>query len=301
MNIAMIILLVYLVVVVLPPIFRWIAFGPNPGKLEQRKADRTRDIVNYIFPGTLYPESSYFDPYVEKMVGDVVIAHPGHINYSPEATAALVAKDVRERKYSRVRILTLSLGDRFTAPLARELRDYVASGNFGVWTIDPCPTSEFIAPSYLWLMRIASPVCIIIRLCLGWLAEIPIIPRDGHWNSIAEMEGMVAEMAYGDQPYWTDADVYGVKDDTRVGLGQHRVLDCVKCAIEDDDIFYMPIDIPGTADGEEEGESSAIILERYGRDVWYYNEYGSLCNIGDPATAKGYHKFFEETGLYSEP
>lgn len=283
-NILSIIFMAWVMIVILPGFINRLARGKIGGKLERRQTIVGTKIVNYIFPGTLYPASDYFDPYVANMVGDVNIVHPGHKEYDPEAMAKLVANDVHMHSYDDIRLITFSLGDRMTAPIGKELKDEVSRGKVRVWTVDPCPTSEFIKPSLLWTLRILTPFVTALRVALGWLAEIPFISRDGHKNSIAEIEGFLFEMAYDSRSYFNQL-----------------IFNFVTVAIEDDEVFYEPPRLE-SHEIDESGETittSSIVTARYGvRHLWNHKG-SSLCNISDSNTATGYHSIFELTGLYS--
>lgn len=162
------------------------------GEFESLQAKTGRTVATYFIPGLNGPPSEVFGKYADVTPGDTWLFRYSHLGFDPELNGAQIAEHAKSHGYTDVNVYAISIG----AKVARYIRFDNHDVNLHIWLI--CPASK---PNYLWsnlhiLLKVVSPIMMVLRLCLGVLSDIPILPIDGVWRSYADQAEQLFSLAY---------------------------------------------------------------------------------------------------------
>lgn len=159
------------------------------GKAELRTYGKPKDgeVMNYFIAGNVGQGNSNFGLFLQGYKNYHVEGGTTCVIFKPhgfwaKTVAKQIEDDALEHNY-KVRIWAISLGDE----VARELE---ARGNLTrLETVDinPCVDIDTVASPFSHLVRILAVPMGIIKVALGWLSYLPVIPVDGGNYSYATL------------------------------------------------------------------------------------------------------------------
>ncbi len=159
--------------------------------LQQISPPRTGKMT-YLIAGNLNQPLTAFRFLADEIMGEGVTA----VNYlpsgfKPERIAGQIIKDIDENYYHAV-VYTISVGDQVGHYIRR-----VCDNKVPVIAINPCTTPIFLKKPIYYVMKIFTPILMIIDWALGWLSEIKWIPASGNRYSLTLLFTQWFQIAYG--------------------------------------------------------------------------------------------------------
>lgn len=262
----------WLGLVTVPSLVRKFVVDKNQftGNIQSLNYSGNDDIGYYFFPGILYPPEEVIKSFIKPERYDLHLVHYGHKDYDPISTAKAVARHIRGSGYKKVRIISVSMGDQLLRPLGIELlQDYIRKGRLEIVSIDSLPNPSFISSGYKTALVVASPLLTTLRVLGGWAIEIPCFRHDECWRSPAEVIEQLGGLLKHDYDYTEDP-----------------IRDCIKAVIRDEHVFYAPEYSKGLFEDTFNDYEDEFLV--------HFNAGGSLANIRNKQTVKGYHQVFND-------
>ena len=172
---------------------------PN-GEIEALYYEKDNDIASYFIPGINAPPREVFEAYVASMAGNVYLVNHSHFGFNPTLLAHQIKAHIRSHRYTKSNIYAISVGCKVAQKLEKSTSNSVL--------LNPCLKPVHLKTGLRVLLSIITPILMLLRFVLGVLADLPIIPIDGMWRSLAENIEQLFYIAW--IPYDIPRNVRGV-------------------------------------------------------------------------------------------
>lgn len=148
------------------------------GRIETLYYDEEEDIASFFIPGINGPPKEVFETYAASVAGNVYLVHHSHHGFSPKLLARQIEQHAKNHGYNKINIYSISVGCKVAQKLEKNTDNSVL--------LNPCLKPAHLKPGLRMILQITTPILVLLRIALGILADLPILPIDGTWRSLSE-------------------------------------------------------------------------------------------------------------------